>query len=217
MTRLLGVFALAIALVAGSGVASYAASVTWRDDTGDVYSLSLADESTPSPAPGEAESDITSVTIRHGAAAVMVTVRLRSLPPRFDTVGLKIKTSSSGPAYLATASAGPGMKIWQLSKGGVGKPIQCRGYHVGFKVAADVIQARIPRACLGNPRWVRVGAMVSTAPDLLSLLFSAGDDEELSAEDEIGYVDVAGIGAIPDSMWRASGSPLPLGPKVRRG
>jgi hypothetical protein len=84
-----------------------------------------------------------------------------------------------------------------ITRTGSTDPLACKGAKVALKKKSNSLVTTVPRSCLGNPTWVRVGAA--------SLTF----DAELNA-----WVD----GARGKGFTNAPGTTtLPLGKKLRRG
>lgn len=112
------------------------------------------------------ESDKThgdTVDVRLEHARRLVRVRLDYLA--LDRVGALIQQSirieTPTQNFYATARAQPGN--WGgdlLFSGGA-----CNGAETRFDYGADRFALSVPRGCLGNPRWVRVGVGTSTYAD----------------------------------------------------
>jgi hypothetical protein len=203
--RTLGVLSVILAVVLTTGSGAYAASKTVRDASGDTYA-STGDEK-PVRTTGPV-ADILSVTTSHRAKVVVVRIRVRALASAMNIGILEVKTSNPGRPYLLTGVATDNVKVVSLTKGLTGdNEVSCHGVRMAFKPAQHTVLAQIPRTCLGNPRWVRTGA----------LLMSSDDASGLASDSFGGSVDVAGLDAISDSFWNDDAANLPLGPKVRRG
>ena len=198
--RTLGVLSVLLAVVLATGSGAYAASKTVSDTTGDTYSVA-------GDTPVRASSpigDIVSVRTTHRAKTVVVVVRARDLAST-NVAGVQIRTAKGGRDYYLVGMAGGGMKMVDLSRGANGRSLTCHGLRMAFKVAQHAVRAEIPRSCLGDPRWVRTGAMLMSS------------DTDLASDDDTGFVDVAGLDVLTPTMWDDDNASLPLGPKVRRG
>jgi hypothetical protein len=211
--RLLGVLSVLLAVVLTTGQGAYAASKTVRDATGDVYSLT---GETPTKATGP-DGDITSVTTIHRRREIRVKVRARHLSLDQTLLFAKVRTGPTGPAYFFNGTADIGMRIAIMVKGQE-HFVVCPGIRMAFHAAQGYVMAVIPRSCLGNPRWIRVGAALATTDSLIASL--ADEDSDPLAGDPdapAGTMDIAGVGNLTNAQLNAAAPQLPLGPKVRVG
>ncbi|GAA4102148.1 hypothetical protein ACFFOS_04300 [Nocardioides kongjuensis] len=161
MLSVIGLSAAPLLSSAGVAVAD-----TWShaDATGDVLDLALfdGDVTGTTPAPDRAEGDIQAVVVKHTRRDVRVRTAMRALPAARGWVTVGHVVTPRG-RYEARA-------IW-LVKGGrvlvlVRKPgrketvRRCDGLRGVYDRSAATVAMRIPRSCLGNPRWVRVNVSV---------------------------------------------------------
>lgn len=166
-----------------------------RKSYDDVRADMVVRESTDR-APQAKEGDIKRVTTNHQRSRLTVTTKYVARPDQF--VGLRIAV----PRRKFYVSLGffnfPGMppgEAIQLTEEGVEEPVTCPGLrHVTMPDHAQAVRVRIPRSCLGDPRWVRVGS------------YAASDENGVSYADESRRVGGA------DEQYK-----IRVGPKVKPG
>ena len=147
---------LVVILVAVGG-AAYAGTWQHEDGTGDVYTTSRTGVVFHSERSGD--TDLRSVSFRHAPRAVYVRAEWVNLARNDDTVVLyvNIRTSANHEVHSIVASISPrdrdGSSGYSCGPGEV-----CPGLRARFDYAANTVVLRIPRACLDNPRWVRLQA-----------------------------------------------------------
>jgi hypothetical protein len=140
------------AVAAGQAPAN---TVTLTDPTGDVWSISEG-ESAPSPASDEPSADVVRAVVTHRRHRVSVRMKFSDLR-RADTAfyGATIVT----PRQLRAAFVMTGPRRWGgrplLVNGNFAK-VRCPGFQHSVDYASEQVTMTLPRACLGNPRWVRV-------------------------------------------------------------
>lgn len=168
--------------------AAHAKTYTSADQPNDVVILTLPGGTT-APAPERTEGDIVSSQVQHKARAVVLTMRYQELTAGQSAVHwYGIRTGKLTRIVLMQADSshvGGRVRLFKPS----GKPVRC---HVGHSIdyTTNTATVRVPRSCLGKPRWVKV-AMQAGAP----------------TPDGKVYVDDA----------RSNGGWLPVyGPRVRR-
>lgn len=155
--------ALAVATAAAVLVpaAAQANSYTSTDTTNDVVVVTLPGGSTV-PAADRAEGDIVSSQVKHKASAVILTMHFRELTPGQTALHwYGIKTGKMTRIVLfQTDAAHPSGRAALFKPNS--KRVSCR---VGFAVdfTANSASVKVPRSCLGMPKWVRV-AMQEAAP-----------------------------------------------------
>ncbi|GGF32234.1 hypothetical protein GCM10011519_02030 [Marmoricola endophyticus] len=166
---------------------------------------SFDDASGPAPAvdPAQAEGDVTALRVVHGPHRVRMVMQYAALS----------RPSGSQDAFHAFRLKTPGHRYYDLfldahrgrpqgerdfSHAYRFSPVRCKGLRTHIDYARDSVTASIPRSCLGNPRWVRVGGAAAT--------FAV----DVDAETFSGYLDDASLpGQLRDY--------IKLGPRVRRG
>ena len=149
--------------------------------------------------PGRREGDVVKVRTTYAGRALVVVQHYDRLtrPRTGDLSGhfVSVRTNAGRRADLTVyVDDGPhhpqGQDVWEVP----GRDsARCAGLRTRIDYAADTVRVRIPRSCLGNPRWVRVG--------------SAGS----SLQDGYLYADDARL------RGRLDEDDLAFGPRLRRG
>jgi hypothetical protein len=155
LRRLATVAVCALALTAAGPVAAHAQSLTFNDERGDVWGHFGDAE----PAPDHTRGDILRAVIAHHERQVVIRtkfVRLDRRGSRF-VVAARLRTNA-GVNRVARLQAGPGASSWQgtthLYRGNNVTRVDCApSHHIDY--AAEVAVIRVPRTCLGSPRWVQ--------------------------------------------------------------
>ena len=155
---------LLVALVAWPASA-YAAVLVHRDPVGDV-ALSPVGTNAYIPAPNQVQGDITATRVVHGRRAIWIHIRLREL----DTTGngnfhvVSILTPSR--TRTIEVDAFPGHWEGRASVTDAhGRAAVCAVTHRIDYIRNRVLM-RVPRKCLGKPRWIRVGIRTTVAGTL---------------------------------------------------
>jgi hypothetical protein len=124
------------------------------DAKGDVVSVEFESEA-QTPAPDNANADVTKTKINHTRGAVRFRVKLRDLAgPVLTGVVADIKTNKR--RYSLSFFRSGKRTTLELARP-TGEPIKCRGKKRSANVDTDVVKFSVPRSCLGRPKWVRVG------------------------------------------------------------
>ena len=211
--RILGVLSVLVAMLLTTGQGAYAASKTVRDTTGDVYSLT---GDTPTKVSGPS-GDIVSVRTTHTRRVVRIKVQASHLKLDQTLLFAKVKTGPTGPTYFFNGTADIGMRMAIMTKGQA-HIVVCPGISMRFRPALGYVMAVIPRTCLGDPRWVQVGAALATTASLIKTLADDNfDPMSGSPAGSDGTIDIAGLGSISAAQMNAQMMPLPLGPRVHVG
>lgn len=185
MPRTLGVLG-ATTLTLALLVPASAQAETWgsSDPSGDVRGVRYD----PDPAPcgtetdldatDETNVDITGLQVRHTRRSVAVTTRFRDLVAEHEhnldfgfstprrSFGLLLFRTDPRSGRWATDSVFFTQPFFAHSPGGCGgygiviSGIRC-GIETRFDFVHDLVRLDLPRACFGNPRWVRVGVRAS--------------------------------------------------------
>jgi len=173
---------------------AHAASVTTNDATRDVVAANFDDASQNRPEPTREEGDTLSMRITHGTGAVRIRLEAAKLtrdPGQTATHVFALRTNEGTRADLSIyvdGSRWQGQRMLLVND----KMRTCRGLRTHIDYRAGTVQVKIPRRCLSNPRWVRVGAGIATDSD--SQLYV----DDVSRRGKVGHE-------------------LALGPRVRRG
>ena len=156
------VLVAAAAVVALAPTAAQAKSYSHTDATGDATSYATATD-TGTPAPDRAEGDVAWSKTRHGARALTLTMGYRELTTADEKLhAYAIHTSKMTRYVYLYAGAGHwGGKVAMTNAHD--KHVRC---HVTRKIdyTANTASVRIPRSCLGRPRWVKTAMFVGAFP-----------------------------------------------------
>jgi hypothetical protein len=117
----------------------------------------------PTPAPGRVESDITSIRVTHLTRNVRIALTFRALNRVGFVKMVDLRVISPRGVREATVTTNP--RDWagdhELLNGN-GDTVRCPGLAHKLDYVRDRALVVIPRACLGNPRSVRVQGFVGT-------------------------------------------------------
>lgn len=136
----------------GAGATGPASAAIWSqsDASGDVTYVTPPDYTTETLAPGDARDDIVRLRVAHNPRTVTIRLTTRAMPRIRQLLLADIRTPTR---HYGTLPNGAHTEVVRLDGQG------------GCQVRAEKLDATqfrwqltIPRACLGNPRWVRVGA-----------------------------------------------------------
>jgi hypothetical protein len=187
------VLVVAAAAVALAPTAAHADRHTHPDPAGDVVSTA-GEAGTTTPQPTRTNGDIVSSTVIHKGRRVVLQLQYVDLAPSPETHAhafvLRTPSMRREIDLVATDSVWGG-RVFMIKPGGT--KVRC---HVRKKLdyEANTATVAVPRSCLGNPRWVRVGMANVTFTG-----FDAADTQ---------YID--------DAQATGIGTRPVLGPKVRR-
>ena len=131
--------------------------VVLYDGAGDVWTYGLNGSQNPPAMTSFPPADVMRAVIKHGPDALRLRMRFADL----DKVGrqayrVDILTSKARyDGYFAAVVAGPdsrqGRHFLELDSS-----VRCPGFTHEIDYVTDVVTMRIPRRCLGRPRWVKV-------------------------------------------------------------
>ena len=177
--------ALAIAALISTPTAAHAEKHTMDDATGDVLKFTI-DSSVGVAAPEYTSVDITRSVVRHSARQVKIKVRIVDIQPgaALPDLGVGIRTGRTSYSLSLFRDTGYALATER------GKAVKCPDKSQSISAEDDLILISVPRACLGSPRWVKVGISASN------------------------YVAPGGF--VYDAQPRG-GSRLAYGPKLTRG
>jgi len=187
-TRLVAVLAPVALLLP---VAAQAEKVVTEDPSGDVV-VAVSDEGDETAPSDYAGVDVVRTVVAHGDTALRLRVHFRALArDPFQITVARIRTPQ-GHYDVAVERLG-GRPVASFSGPRVA---ECPALRAKVDLRADLVTAWLPTACLGTPRWVKVG------------VGAVGVDGELEVAS--AYADDAHrVGEIRDR--------IAFGPKVRRG
>lgn len=155
LSKLVAPILALLALTLGVPVAAQGAVVNIVDEQGDVQRMSADGHFVL--AEGERRADILSTRIMHTDHALVVRTELDRLAREGREIGMAMRIrTNDGTARIVQVFASR-----RIGWGGEtaisnrrGALVQCRTSH-SIDYANDVMTVRIPRSCLGNPRWVQ--------------------------------------------------------------
>jgi hypothetical protein len=180
--RLVVLFSVAV-LAASAGPAS---AETWhaRDGHGDVrsYHLDLTQECEAitggERVAQDRRRDITRISVDHGSDALVAKIGLRDVPPRGrgmnDDYDVELRTPDHTFEVSVLASASGRVETSLLMVRRSRDPdaprcgprleshdFDCAGLAAEVDRRSNSVSVTVPRMCIGDPRWVRVGAVAS--------------------------------------------------------
>lgn len=135
------------------------------DASGDVMSFPIDDSAPGVAEPTRTNGDVTTMRARHGRYAVVITLTTRDFDPTTPLSGgiFAFKTNKGFHAeafVFSSHGAAPEVTLTVSDR-----PLRCHGLRGRLDFEANTVRVRVPRSCLNNPRWVRVGAGASTMDD----------------------------------------------------
>ena len=168
LRRLAILSACAIVLALFSPSAAHAESRTLVDGRGDVWAMDSPALGQNTQVPQRRQNDILRTVFAHHDRSVIVRTKFAEL----DRVGqmwlmaIKLRTNT-GQVRRIALWAGPD-QFTHRWRGSLiranGAPMTCASHRIDY--VANVVQVRIPRSCLGDPRWVQASMAAGTvAPD----------------------------------------------------
>jgi hypothetical protein len=114
-------------------------------------------------------ADVKRAVVRHATYAVRIRMRFVNLRRLGDQAFQAEIETSGGGLSNADVGSSPGHRSGSHSFHSGGFPdTGCPGMTHRINYATDVVRMRIPRSCLGRPRWVRVtlfNFMITTSDD----------------------------------------------------
>ena len=193
MNHRLGVRVLAALLSVAAVLpgAAHAEKVVTEDLADDAQAFTYYQEFQYVPAPQEATADITRTVAALGTRRLSVTVHFRDLRarPRHTTL-VRVRTPRSTVDVLAERESA------RRPRGTVsttrGEELGCQGLRVRYDGAADRVSLSVPAACIGSPRWVRLGVGATATPEAnpenpsTVVLFTDDGHRDTFSEDSLG-------------------------------
>ena len=177
--------AAALALPLLAPTAAYADRWSSPDEIGDVEGWTYDPEPKPCgtfidvDGSAETNSDITRLSVRHTRRAVILTTRVARLDRRLEqSVSLYVRSEDRGwwldVDRFKTHSGNWRVMTFMAREPKLPDPDDVEGCGIGISLIDvgcrttgtvdfehDLIRLTVPRQCMGNPRWVRVGADAS--------------------------------------------------------
>ena len=150
--------------------------VVLHDGSGDVWEVHFAPEGESTATRAEVpEADVTRAFVRHATFAVRIRMRFANLR-RAGVQFYEVQVGTPTNAYFVQVRSAPGARRGTHRFDG-GHGTGCRRMTHRIDYANNLVSMRIPRRCLGRPRWVVVGLTNG-------LLI-----ERPNGADETGYLD----------------------------
>lgn len=157
--------ALLVALVTTWPGSAYAGVLVHRDPVGDM-ARSPVGTNAYLPAPNQVHGDITATRVVHARRAIWIQIRLREL----DTTGNgnfhQVSIRTQWRTRNVEVDAFPGH--WEGTASVTdahGRPVACAVTH-RIDYDRNRVMMRVPRVCLGTPRWIQVGIRTTVAGTL---------------------------------------------------
>jgi len=154
--------ALVTAALVAQPTAATADVLVQRDAVGDV-ARSPVGASSYTPAPTQAHGDIVATRVVHARRAIWVQVRLRELTTasngNFHLVSIRTPWRLRTVEIDAFPGHWEGRAVMTDAHGGV---VPCAVTH-RIDYDRNRVMLRVPRPCLGTPRWVQVGIRSTVA------------------------------------------------------
>jgi hypothetical protein len=138
-------------------IPSAAQADTYRhsDVAGDVVSFTGASE-TPTPAPDRANGDVIASTVKHTRTKVIAQMTYRDLANADGFNGHFFRIKSNKMRRDVTVVTASGIKPQVVVTKPNGKKATCNVKR-SVDYSLHTVTVTVPRSCLGNPRWVKVG------------------------------------------------------------
>lgn len=157
LRRLATVSACVVALTLASPAAAHADSRTLVDARGDVWAMDTPEEGQNTRVPERRQGDIIRTVFAHNNQQVVIRTKFAQLDRagQLSIMAIKLRTNT-GMVRWISLFAGPGRDTnrWRgIVTRGDGAPMKCATHRIDY--AAAVAEVRIPRSCLGDPRWVQ--------------------------------------------------------------
>lgn len=149
---------VALGLVAGPATAAptdHPSRVVLRDGRGDVWKFFPKTEDSVR-LHHYPRADETKASLRHGSQAVTVRIRFADLQP-VGTHLFWVHLRTRDYQWDAVVTSKPGHRAGQRYFQGDDGSKRCVGFTRSIDYAGDLVTMRIPRSCLHDPAWVRLG------------------------------------------------------------
>ena len=111
------------------------------------------------PRSSRRHGDITAFKVAHGDVAVVGTVKVRRLTHHDRFFGAVLQLRTGQAVYTAVVfRTEVGQRLQEQFDGGGRHSCARMGYHLDY--GQDTVTISVPRACLGDPAWVRARAVI---------------------------------------------------------
>ena len=136
--------------------AAQANRYSFGDAAADVISIAPA-ATTGTPTPDRVAGDVISSTVNHKRRAVVMRLQYRDLAAETEVeVHLFAIRTNQMKRYVTVYAAPASVQGKVLMTNPHQKKVRCR-IAGGIDYTLNTVTVIVPRSCLGNPRWVRVG------------------------------------------------------------
>ncbi|HYU83746.1 MAG TPA: hypothetical protein VEK80_02985 [Kribbellaceae bacterium] len=156
MKRILIATGVLTAVALATAAPASADTVRHRDAAHDVVKFDGDRETT---VPAVTEGDVRRVTVAHTSGRLVVKLKYAELSRTNRWVAVAVVRTSAGKefevALVATSRIGWKGKL-TVSRAG-GSVVACPGADRRVDYAVNTVRFSVPRGCLGDPRWVKVG------------------------------------------------------------
>jgi hypothetical protein len=151
----LSVCTIFLALVSPS--AAHAESRTLVDARGDVWAMDSPTVGENTLVPEREQGDILRTVFDHGNRRVVIRTKFAKLDRegQMSIMAIKLRTNT-GMVRRVALLAGPDQftNRWRgILMRGDGTPMPCASHSIDYD--ANFAEVRIPRSCLGDPRWIQ--------------------------------------------------------------
>lgn len=199
---LVGLGAVVVAVVPTAAAAD---QWTHRDATGDVVQFTYDFESvrTTTELPDDVSTDVRRLTITHAPHELRISMRVEDIVRGTRVVELYVRTAGGrrfeviAYAFRTRAFSGP-----YITAVPTRERVRCSGQSASLDPDTDKVSVTLPRRCLGDPRWVQVGATYATE----------GEFESEVEEGHFNYFE-----NIDDALREGVRYRLTMSPRVRVG
>ncbi len=161
-TRRAAALTAAGALVLTAAGAVPASAEVWRhsDARKDVTRVDTNNGDSYHKAPRNTTSDVTRIVVRHSKDRVILRMHLRDITAASGEARYRVRTSNGGP-YAIYQLMGDDQPAVRMAApyfiDGPGGEVDCPDANSTVNRRKDFVRLSVPRGCLGNPAWVRVG------------------------------------------------------------
>jgi hypothetical protein len=159
--RIASILACALALTLLASATAQAATRSFRDGRGDVWTMG---QNPNTRVPDRDQGDITRVTLQHRQHRIIIRTRFVELDREGQGINIYTRLrTNTGKVRHVYLTAGP--QRWAgrtIIEGPHNKAVECTiAHHIDY--ATNTAVERIPRTCIDNPRTVRAKFGVATA------------------------------------------------------
>jgi hypothetical protein len=153
------------ALLSGGTVAlaapAHADRWTYDDAVGDVtHMIETPTSMSIETVPEQTNGDVTQVAVDHRRTKVVIELYTRARIT--GAFGINAVVRTPGQHYMLMSFRMPGMGGTQLMTLSDEPDRRCTGLKRKLIADKTAVRLTVPRSCIGDPRWVRVGATLST-------------------------------------------------------